>query len=250
MRRIWTPWPVFALVMGLVDPAWAFDPTEAVQRMEEARRLYESHRPDEASRLYEQLIAAGYDDPVIWFNLGNARFQSGKLGRAVVAFRRAWRLAPRDPDIRHNLRAAIEHGSAVSPSRRWYERGWETVSAEEASRWGWTAWWIGWAAVAVALGWSSHPVRKVAWRVVLAAGLVAVWCAAAVAHWRALDAECVVVQPDQAARFVPLPGARVFFTLPEGSIVEVMETRGEWVRIRADTREGWIRSDAIERVTG
>lgn len=37
------------------------------------------------------------------YNLGNAYFKDGQLGRAMIQYRRARALAPRDPDIAHNL---------------------------------------------------------------------------------------------------------------------------------------------------
>src|SRR4030095_9977885 len=44
--------------------------------------------------------------PALWFNLGNACFKSGQIGRAIVAYRRAENSTPRDPDVRANLKFA------------------------------------------------------------------------------------------------------------------------------------------------
>src|SRR5205085_852914 len=42
----------------------------------------------------------------ILFYLGNAYFNNGQPGLAIATFRQAQQLAPRDPDIRANLRFA------------------------------------------------------------------------------------------------------------------------------------------------
>ncbi len=39
----------------------------------------------------------------IYYNLGNAYFKTGQSGMAIRNYRRAYFLAPRDPDIKHNL---------------------------------------------------------------------------------------------------------------------------------------------------
>lgn len=44
--------------------------------------------------------------PKVLYNLGNAYFQSGQLGRAILNFERAYRLAPSDKEIKHNLAVA------------------------------------------------------------------------------------------------------------------------------------------------
>ncbi len=44
--------------------------------------------------------------PKVLYNLGNAYFQSGQLGRAILNLERAYRLAPSDNAIKHNLTVA------------------------------------------------------------------------------------------------------------------------------------------------
>jgi len=64
---------------------------------------YERGEYPAAIDLYTQLVQQGFDDPRIWYNLGNAEFKAGHVGRSIRAYLRAQRLAPRDPDIEANL---------------------------------------------------------------------------------------------------------------------------------------------------
>ena len=68
-----------------------------------ANQLYVSGYYGEAARIYEQEIARGVQDSAVYFNLGNAYFQQGDMGRAVLNLQRAAQLAPRDADIQANL---------------------------------------------------------------------------------------------------------------------------------------------------
>jgi tetratricopeptide (TPR) repeat protein len=55
-----------------------------------------------AAAAYAQALAAG-PNASAHYNLGNAQFKSGKIGQAILHYRRARFLAPRDADVRANL---------------------------------------------------------------------------------------------------------------------------------------------------
>lgn len=65
--------------------------------------FYERGEYGNAIEQYNLLLNQGYDDPVIWYNLGNAYYKANQLGRSIKAYLRAQRRAPRDPDIAANL---------------------------------------------------------------------------------------------------------------------------------------------------
>src|SRR5207249_8839840 len=82
-------------------------------------KLYEQGKHSEAAANYEKLIQTGWVSAALYFNLGNALFKSGQIGRAIAAYRQAEQLAPRDPDVRANLQFARNQaqGPTLSPSR-------------------------------------------------------------------------------------------------------------------------------------
>src|SRR5260370_28423453 len=86
---------------------------------EAANKLYEQGKHSEAAANYEKLIQAGQVSAALHFNLGNALFKSGQIGRAIAAYHQAEQLAPRDPDVRANLQFARNQaqGPSLSPSR-------------------------------------------------------------------------------------------------------------------------------------
>ena len=70
----------------------------AEKEFEEALRHYAS-----AAELYEQALRSGFVNGQIYYNLGNAYFRQKKVGLAILNYRRAQRLLPRDEDLRQNL---------------------------------------------------------------------------------------------------------------------------------------------------
>ena len=93
---------------------------------ESANKLYEEGKFAEAASAYEKVLQGGQTSAALCFNLGNAFFKSGQIGRAIAAYRQAERLAPRDPDLRANLQFARNQtqGPTLAPSRwqRWLGR--------------------------------------------------------------------------------------------------------------------------------
>jgi len=230
----------------LVLAATAGSPADWVRRMEDARAAVDGGRPADAVAIYESMVEGGVDDPALWYNLGNARFLAGEFGRAVAAYRRAWRLTPRDRDILRNLSIAADRSGAELPRRGVAARLAERLSPYEW-RWAVTAgWWFAW--LAAALGLWPVAARRAARRAAFAAAAWTALAGAALAHWRALEAEHVVVEAGVSALYAPLDTARPHMPLPVGSIVEPIEERGEWIRVRAAGREGWIRSRCLEPV--
>jgi len=68
-----------------------------------AAQAFEAGQPAEAARRYEVLLQTRGPSADLFFNLGAAYGFAEDPGRAIWALERARRLAPRDPDILHNL---------------------------------------------------------------------------------------------------------------------------------------------------
>ena len=67
---------------------------------------YQSGNFPQAAELYQQVVDAGYESPVLYYNLGNSYYRIGKIGYAILNYERAQKLAPGDEDIAHNLALA------------------------------------------------------------------------------------------------------------------------------------------------
>jgi len=77
-----------------------------VEAMTVANQLYNTGSYAEAAQVYEQLLSQGMTHSSLYYNLGNAYYVQGDLGRAILNYQRAARLDPRDPEIRANLALA------------------------------------------------------------------------------------------------------------------------------------------------
>ncbi|MFH0952763.1 MAG: tetratricopeptide repeat protein [Verrucomicrobiota bacterium] len=228
-----------AVAAGRVIPA-----AKLQQTFLEAGRAYDAGRLPDAIGLYEKLLTEGYVSKELLFNLGNAYFREGKAGRAVLHYRRAWQLAPRDPDILANFGFAQQSTGATPPSLPAVSRALLRFCRTEWIIAALVSYWLG--AVALCLFILFPARRPVFLRAVAVLGVLLVTSLAGLVQWISLcrNPELVVVGPGQEARFAPLEGSTAHFALPEGSIVRETESSGPWVKVASGKQSGWIRRSA------
>src|SRR5439155_19480136 len=107
-----------------------------VQAYNLGNKLYAQQNYSGAATAYEEALRAG-PSAAVQYNLGNALFKSGKIGRAILNYRRARYLDPRDPDINANLTFARNYRvdkvpEAPSPLVRAVDESFHRLSRREA----------------------------------------------------------------------------------------------------------------------
>jgi len=231
------------------------DPDELAR---EAAVAYEAGDFEAAVTLFEAAIEAGGAHPTLFFNLGNAYYEAGQLGPAMLNYRRSARLAPRDADVRANLalvralRVDFQGDEANIIDRL------ATLSANSLTRTEqigltlmlWTLW-FGVAAV-WAVGWLPRR-RETA--VVLAGGALIVALAVSLLLARlytdAVRPPAVVLA--NAASVTSGPGTEYLeiYRLHAAAEMRLLDFADGWARfVLPDGRQGWIALDTIERVEG
>src|SRR5207248_7338026 len=85
-------------------PVLAQDETQFARANEE----FGKKQFQEAIRDYEGVVKAGQWSAPLFYNLGNAYFRAGDLGRAILNYERALALEPRHPEATANLALARE----------------------------------------------------------------------------------------------------------------------------------------------
>jgi tetratricopeptide (TPR) repeat protein len=88
---------------------WAVSPLAASGQEDFFRRgnhLYQEGDFTGALEAYRAILQSGFESADLYYNLGNAYFKTGDLGRSILSYERALRVKPRDPDIQANLELA------------------------------------------------------------------------------------------------------------------------------------------------
>lgn len=74
--------------------------------MNSGNEFYQNKQYEEAIENYEAILKQGYLSSELYYNLGNAYFKKGKLGRAILFYEKSLKIQPNNEDAVHNLKIA------------------------------------------------------------------------------------------------------------------------------------------------
>jgi tetratricopeptide (TPR) repeat protein len=238
-----------AIIWILISPAMAADFANAFSA---ANKLYAEGKFAEAAAGYEKILQTGQVSPALYFNYGNAEFKSGNLGRAIAAYRRAARLAPRDAEVRANLEFARDQ--VTGPTRR--EGRWAnwlgTLTLNEWAALTAIAFWLTFGLLAAG---QLRPALKPALRnLTLGAAIATLLAGTALGGAAALQFSretVVVVAPDVTVRSGPFDEAQSAFTAQNGAELAVLDRRNDWVQATDGAgRIGWLPEKQVHILPG
>lgn len=245
---------------------------------ERANASYDAGDYDEAVSLYGELVEAGVENADLFYNLGNAYYKTGQVGRAILNYERARRLAPRGEDIAENLslaRSLVRDRQFVDEAG-WLHRAvmWPHDSLSTRETFVLTSVWYGLLILAL-LGlvfrdtkWVSRVYAPLS---MLSPGrllgldktqdfilaicttflLAAVTGTSAYAKYReeTQRARGVVVQEEVAVYSGPSTDSTLQFKVHEGTVVRVADERDRWAQVRLPGGlAGWVPRGTFERI--
>jgi tetratricopeptide (TPR) repeat protein len=230
----------------------------ASETMFTANEFYEMGQFAQAAQVYQQLVDQGFTDSALFYNLGNAYFKQTDYGRAILNYRRAQQLAPRDADIKANLnlaRAQTVDQLETEDNARFLTRlgqlvqGWLTVNELAMAALGT---WILFMLILILYGSTraGSARRKglqyalVATGLVLVVGILALGSSLYMAN---NHSEGVIVASKVDITSGPGSHYLTEFMLHSGAEVNLVETRGNWVRLALPGSElgGWVPNTAV-----
>ena len=250
-------WLATALVgaCGAVGPTMA--PASAQQEIfESGNQFYQAEDYSAAVEAYEAVRAGGFESADLHYNLGNAYFKTGELGRSILSWERALRLAPGHEDAAANLELAVRlSADDIEPLPRFW-----LLSA--------VSWWVNLIPrsallIVVGLAWlaltggalarillSAERFRRVGgWGI--AAGAVALALLGSNLAVREFD----VGQPERGVILAEAVSVRsaptddddlTVFEVHEGTRVRIDQRTEQWAEIVLDDgKVGWVPVDVM-----
>ncbi len=220
-----------------------------------ARAAYTSRNFPLAIRLYKKIVESGKGSAFLYYNLGNAYYKANQLGLAIYFYEIALKKAPGDDDVLTNLK--ITNGKTIDKIEN---KGNSFRSTLEKGMLG--AFSLhGWAYLSICcsaltfIGISLFVLSGV--RLIKsisfwfsAAGLI-VGVFSLILGYAALRQGCqlthgIVLSPSIQVVDSPDSGAKLRFSLHEGTCLQVLSTNADWTSVKlANGNEGWVKSADI-----
>jgi tetratricopeptide (TPR) repeat protein len=232
--------------------AQGVSPTEA---MSVGNQSYEAGQYAEAIEIYESIVAAGVQNSALYYNLGNAYFKQGDLGRAILNYRRAQSLAPRDADIAANL--GVARGQTLDkleadegPLTNLVQVAEQWLTLDEASMLALLLWLtVSFFAIVAIL---SVRLRRISLWIIGVLGLlliVGLFSMANRYYVQQTSPLAVIVVEEVDVTSGPGTGQQylVEFNLHTGAEVRLLESRPGWQRVAlpGNDFQGWVPAEAV-----
>jgi tetratricopeptide (TPR) repeat protein len=247
---------LFSLVILLLLLSACAVQTVSGEQMATANRLYEAGQFAEAAAAYQSLADSGVRDGDLYYNLGNAYFKAGDVGRAIVNYRRAQQLLPRDADIAANLQLARaqtvdrlkgeDEGAVIGLLRRLLISS-TTLNEMAGITLGL---WSVVCLLGIALLLLPRYRRALGWSIAVAAALLVVgMLSIGLRLVEERQPSAVMTTQEIPVRSGPGTDYLNEFTLHAGAEVQVIESRAAWMRIvLPGNLQGWVPADTLELV--
>jgi hypothetical protein len=225
----------------------------------EGDRAYRDGNYQAAIQAWTRVLDSGYVSGSLYYNLANAYYKTGELGRAILYYERALNEMPHSSDVRHNLEMArartvdrIEEPPRL-PIWNWLDTMRDLVAPATLA---WSAWGVATlAAVLFALSLFLRS-RNVLFRLTrngsLVTGVVFLVMLGLLGLRFMADQRPphAIVMPDKVVvRAAPDANAQELFHLHEGTRVTVLKSLEGYREVRlADDRQGWLPGNVVELV--
>lgn len=233
----------------------------AITAQEPAPSADDLYRMDDyqgAIAAYEDILAEGKSSADLYYNLGNAYYRDGQLGKAILNYERALRLKPGMSDAKENLELAnARTADRITTLPQLFIVRWWNALTTAITPHGWRIVWLVLLAIAgigVAMlrtGRSSAIRRGGLATTVVSLLFLLLATALLISSTRAYNAHPYAIITDQAVTLKASPDNKSIdkMILHEGTKVKVLDNLTGWYKIAiADGTNGWCPQNTMERI--
>ena len=235
-----------------LDMAQANTGPSFVERFFEANQDYKNHQFQQAADGYHHLIENGVENGPVYYNIGNAYFRLGDLGRAILSYERARTLIPRDNDLAFNLSHARSQTQDASNDLQ------ISSLSDFLGLGGLNRYEVFFGFVLLNFLFFSllciRLYKKTEWTYYLSIFLAIVisigGCALALKWYTwASDDRAVILSEEVVVQAGPDSRDTVLFKLHAGTVVRVERTENDWTLLQlSKDKRGWAESNQLERI--
>lgn len=230
--------------------------TPAYGMFYKANELFREEKYKQALAQYEQILALGIESGNLYYNIGNAYFKAGRLGKALSSYEKAKGLIPNDSDLKANntfLESLRENPVLANPpvwiiSMLKIFGGYfsiDRLSVILAC--------IYWLLFLISISAVLMPRYRARLKKYIISGsmiLLLISCIWAVKFYDIhSNSYAFVIETVTDVKFAPSAEATTYFKVYEGTRVTVIREEGKWMRIKTpDGKIGWALRFALDKV--
>jgi tetratricopeptide (TPR) repeat protein len=233
---------ILLLISLTLSPAEAYN---------QGNGFYNQKDYPKAIEAYQEALKSA-PSAVAYYNLGNSYFKSGQIGRAIISYRRAQFLDPRDNDISNNLLFTRNYRADKTltlpgPFEIFVDQLFYFFSLKESLLWSAFCFALGSLLLSLFFTWRRNFLLYGS----LPFFLAFLFFAMNTQIWRNVRSShpVVVVAPEISAQSGPGEEYKEIILVHDGTEGLIKERRGDYVLIQLPGGVGgWMKNDAVEEV--
>jgi len=244
---------ILTLILLLIFTSHLYGQENSGELFQKANRYYDTGNFKSAIKSYQQLLNRGLKDAIVYYNLGNAYFRDKQLGKAILYYRKAQKLSPRDNDIATNLnysRLFVLDKITSSPN-------FSSVFTDKILNWGTVneftflafLLYLGSASLGIITFFKREKIIKRALAVSLALFLVMLFFAVIKISRDSQWQEAVVTSSSVDAYSGPGKEFALQFTGHEGLEVKIEQNKDDWHLVSfPNGARGWLPQASLDKI--
>lgn len=230
----------------------------SAEHWERGNKAYIEGNFEGAIAEYEAILADGEYSMKVYYNLANAYFKVGNIGKSILYYNKALRIAPSQEDIRHNLAIAeTQTKDRITVVPEFFLNRWLRVVRNSMSCTAWTILSLVMFGVLLVFALLFLLASHIRWRKVGFYGAMFSFLFFVALTSFALSSRNDMLQHDEAivmssaisVKSSPDRSATDLFVLHEGTKVKILSEVDEWCEVViADGKKGWMLKNDIEEI--
>jgi hypothetical protein len=248
---------IYTILLFASVSATMAQPTSA-ERWEMGNKAYMDGAYDKAIEEYSAILEGGEYSMELYYNLANAYFKMENIGKAILYYNKALRIAPSQEDVLHNLAIAeTRTKDRITAVPEFFLHRWMRVVRNSVSCNVWGALSLLFFALILTFALlfllaSRLGVRKAGFYGALCSLLLFVATTAFAISSRndiLTEDEAIVMSSAISVKSSPDRSATDLFVLHEGTKLRIVAEFDEWVEVViADGKKGWTERKNIETI--
>lgn len=215
--------------------------------------LYKENKIDSAISVWSSIEG---ESAALHYNLGNAWYQKGEIGKSILHYEKALKISPKDEEVLHNLSVAQnkridEIEELPEPIVSKVYRGFLQVFSSNGWLYAGTTLLIGSLLVFTLFLYSARNKKRyfVIFAVLGILGM-SLFVISFVSYYSVDKKEfAVVIVSNVYIKNGPSEKEKDAFILHEGTKLEIQKAEENWLRIKlTDGKIGWIKEDAVSKI--
>lgn len=246
---------MLSLIIFFASSLFAQTPDEL---MKSANKFYQEGQIQQALENYEKILGQGYESGSLYFNLGNAYFKNGNLGKAIFCYEKGLKLEPNDEDLIYNLRITNSRtfDKITELPKLFIVSWWEgLITSLSVSGWSVIVVLVFWILLAsISIYFFSRKVRFQRIAFFSASISLSVLIIFLVILFARVNRESatnygILFQPTYTVKVSPDTKGSDAFVIHEGIKFSIEDHVNNWVKIRlVDGKVGWIEKNAFGQI--